>query len=642
MVDSKFRSASTGYLVSGLVNGLVNGLTMLCVTPITIAQPIAPSTPSPITPPIAQPNALQPNALQPNALQVVYPPNNHTTTTSQLFLIGSAPAQGEVRVNGQPIRRNKNGHFSPSFPLALGVNQFILEYTNPTTPQQTTTIVVTREPNQPDIPNSLQFGKDSLYPNDPIARLPGDRICFEAIAPLGATVIVKLGNTETPLVSTSTTTIGENSSILTGRTVTNRFDSRQRGCTIAQTGGIPSYELQWQGQRLTQSAKGSIELLNPQTLPTIEVTAPFGTIRTGSSTDFARLTPIAQGTRAKVVGQEGLWWQLDYGNEQRVWIKQSETKELNRSSVPVQSVLRGVTSSSNREWTEVRFPLEEPIPYSIQQNDRTLSLTLHHTVSQSDILKLVENPIIDRITWQQVNPKILIYTLHFKPSKQSSRQSSQPLFQQWGYKVRYEGSKLILSVKNPPQASIRKPLTGIKILLDPGHGGPEDLGARGNGGIPEKDVTLKVSKLLRDRLIQNGATVIMTREDDIDLGPNERAAMILKTEPTIALSLHYNALPDDGNAEKTQGMSMFWYHPQAQSLAQHLQDDLTQKLGRSSDGVYWNNLAVTRPAIAPSVLLELGFMIHPDEYDWIINAQEQERLVETLTQSLITWFSDRR
>ncbi len=615
MADFKFRSASAICLVIGLE--------ILCVTPATIAQPIAPSTTQPIVQPI----------IQPTLLQVVYPPANHTTTTSQIFLIGSAPAQGQVRVNGQPIRRNQNGHFSPSFPLALGVNQFILQYNN-----ESTTIVVTREPNQPDIPNSLQFGKDSLYPNEPIARLPGDRICFEAIAPLGATVIVKLGNTETPLVGTRTTTIAQNSSVLTGRTEARSFDGRQRGCTTAQTGGIPSYELQWQGQRLTQSAKGSIELLNPQTLPTIEVTAPVGTIRTGSSTDFARLTPVAQGTRAKVVGQEGVWWQLDYGDGQRRWIKQAETKELNRSSVPVQSVLRGVNSSSNREWTDIRFPLEEPVPYSIHQGDRTLSLMLHHTVSQSDILKLVNNPTIDRITWQQNHPETLTYTLHFK----SSAQSRQQLFQQWGYKVRYEGSKLILSVKNPPQASVGKPLAGIKILLDPGHGGPEDSGSRGNGGISEKDVTLKVTKLLRDRLVQQGATVIMTREDDIDLGPNERAAMIVNAEPTIALSLHYNALPDDGDAEKTQGVAMFWYHPQAQSLAQHLQDDLTQKLGRSFYGVYWNNLAVTRPAIAPAILLELGFMIHPDEYDWITNSQEQERLVETLNQSLIRWFSDRR
>jgi len=32
--------------------------------------------------------------------------------------------------------------------------------------------------------------------------------------------------------------------------------------------------------------------------------------------------------------------------------------------------------------------------------------------------------------------------------------------------------------------------------------------------------------------------------------------------------------------------------------------------------VFWNNLALTRPSVAPAVLLELGFMINPVEFEW--------------------------
>ena len=154
-------------------------------------------------------------------------------------------------------------------------------------------------------------------------------------------------------------------------------------------------------------------------------------------------------------------------------------------------------------------------------------------------------------------------------------------------------------------------------------------------------MTLNMAKLLRDRLIQQGATVILTREADVDLGPNERAELITKAEPTIAVSLHYNALPDDGNAEKTQGVAVFWYQPQAQPLAQFMHDILTQRLGRSSDGIYWNNLALTRPAIAPAIMVELGYMIHPDEYDWITNPQEQKKLALTLSDGIKAWLTNR-
>jgi N-acetylmuramoyl-L-alanine amidase len=53
--------------------------------------------------------------------------------------------------------------------------------------------------------------------------------------------------------------------------------------------------------------------------------------------------------------------------------------------------------------------------------------------------------------------------------------------------------------------------------------------------------------------------------------------------------------------------------------------------------VFWNNLALTRPHVAPSVLLELGFMINPTEFEWIVNPQAQEQLAETLADGVAEW-----
>ena len=62
-----------------------------------------------------------------------------------------------------------------------------------------------------------------------------------------------------------------------------------------------------------------------------------------------------------------------------------------------------------------------------------------------------------------------------------------------------------------------------------------------------------------------------------------------------------------------------------------------EKLDRPSYGVFWNNLALTRPTIAPSVLLELGFMINPYEFEWIMNSQEQQKLVKALADGIVEW-----
>ncbi len=123
-----------------------------------------------------------------NSLLVVFPPKNHQTSTEKIF-IGTAPPEGEVVINGRKVKRSQSGHFSPSFPLQLGENLFKIRYQN-----QEQEIRVTRVSTQPQLPTGLGFARDSLQPGVDLARLPGELICFSAIAPPQATVFVKLGD----------------------------------------------------------------------------------------------------------------------------------------------------------------------------------------------------------------------------------------------------------------------------------------------------------------------------------------------------------------------------------------------------------------------------------------------------------------
>jgi N-acetylmuramoyl-L-alanine amidase len=68
-----------------------------------------------------------------------------------------------------------------------------------------------------------------------------------------------------------------------------------------------------------------------------------------------------------------------------------------------------------------------------------------------------------------------------------------------------------------------------------------------------------------------------------------------------------------------------------------MHDYLVKNLNRPSYGVFWNNLALTRPAIAPSVLLELGFMINPLEFEWITDPNAQQQLAKSLARGIMTW-----
>ena len=272
----------------------------------------------------------------------------------------------------------------------------------------------------------------------------------------------------------------------------------------------------------------------------------------------------------------------------------------------------------------MRFPLEVPVPISIDQTADSLTLTLYNTTPQTDTIYLSTDPVIARLDWQPVLPDQAQYRFQLRGH------------QAWGYKVRYDGTTLVLSFKHPPTL-IDDSLRGSTILLDPGHGSENDLGARGPNGYPEKDVNLVVSQLLREELESRGATVVMTREGDDDLYPNDRVDIINAVEPTLALSIHYNALPDAGDALNTAGVGMFWYNAQAHDLAEFLHDYLVRELNRPAYGVYWNNLALTRPTVAPAVLLELGFMINPYEFEWITDPEAQAELATTLADAIAQW-----
>jgi N-acetylmuramoyl-L-alanine amidase len=554
-------------------------------------------------------------------LFVAYPSDGYETTAARIFLIGTAAPDGVVTVNGQAIERSPTGHFAPSFPLQLGENQFTLRYKD-----QELTIHITRTPAEPNAPVGAAFGKDSLTPSDDIARLPNEPICFGAIAPPHATVTVALNNQTVPLLpQPSPVALPPNSAVLTqqNQPVTGAATQYQGCMAMAQPGelGLPQFQLTLDGKTIQQSGTGQVQILSPTQLQVVEVTADSGTARTGPSTDYSRLTPLPKGTRAAVTGREGEWLRLDYG----AWIKAAETQPV-PNAMPPKTLIRSIRARQTNGWTEITFPLQVPVPLSVQQGDRTFTLTLYDTTAQTDTIQLNDDPIIQRLDWQQPAPGQVQYTFNLKSD------------QQWGYKLRYEGTSLVLSLRHPPVVGRgRQPLTGVSILLDPGHGGPEDFGSRGPTGYPEKDVTLIVTKLLRDRLQAQGATVYLTREGDIDLYPQDRAAMIERMQPTIALSLHYNALPDEGDALHTQGVGAFWYNTQAHSLAVFLHNYLVNKLHRPSYGVFWNNLALTRPTVAPAVLMELGFMINPTEFEWITDAKAQEHLAEAIAAGLTQW-----
>jgi N-acetylmuramoyl-L-alanine amidase len=80
------------------------------------------------------------------------------------------------------------------------------------------------------------------------------------------------------------------------------------------------------------------------------------------------------------------------------------------------------------------------------------------------------------------------------------------------------------------------------IVLDPGHGG-SDAGVTA-GGLKEKELTLALARLLKVELERRGPVrVVLTRDDDREIGEAERAEHANRARADLVLALHFDGLP---------------------------------------------------------------------------------------------------
>ena len=175
----------------------------------------------------------------------------------------------------------------------------------------------------------------------------------------------------------------------------------------------------------------------------------------------------------------------------------------------------------------------------------------------------------------------------------------------------------------PPQAKF---LAGVKICLDPGHGGDADKRGfkRGPTGVREAEVNLRVAQYLRELLTRAGAEVRLTREDDVDLTLEDRAAVANTWGADLFISLHHNAIDNKPRVNHTT----VWYHndvdyrPSDLDLARYLCQGLYYVLAlpeiadvplKSDQLMYASGFGVLRAAQVTAALTETSFFTNHEE-----------------------------
>ncbi len=103
------------------------------------------------------------------------------------------------------------------------------------------------------------------------------------------------------------------------------------------------------------------------------------------------------------------------------------------------------------------------------------------------------------------------------------------------------GDKVDADKKPPPSKS--RPLIDrlVTIVIDAGHGG-EDPGARGANGSQEKDVTLAIAQLLKDKIDREpNMRAVLTREGDYYIALGQRVNKARRVQADLFVSIHADA-----------------------------------------------------------------------------------------------------
>jgi len=171
----------------------------------------------------------------------------------------------------------------------------------------------------------------------------------------------------------------------------------------------------------------------------------------------------------------------------------------------------------------------------------------------------------------------------------------------------------------------------IKIFIDQGHNptGYHNTGAKG-GGLNEENITYQVGVYLADllnsdprfeaRLSRPTPTTVLGTTNATSLA--ERVRMANEWPANYFLSIHANSNPNP--AINGSEIYLYEYYTQANWLAQHIMNGIVQYVGTKNNGIRLNpSLYVLRRTQMPSLLIELGYLTNPSDFQKLRDNQYQ-------------------
>ncbi len=385
------------------------------------------------------------------------------------------------------------------------------------------------------------------------------------------------------------------------------------------------------GREIRTNAIGKFIVYRPEPPQQVEFIRDVTVERSGVSPGDQIF--FLKGTAATLTGRRTNYLRVKISETESVWIRAEDVKILPSSGPMAQAMISTIQTELLDQRRRIKIGLDQRVPIKIEQRLKPLGLSvfLYGVSSNVDFIKLeLDEKSIPELNWEQ--PARGTWQLNTKLAQK----------QLWGYWPIYENGTLIIDIRIGPirHRSGQFPLKGVSICLDPGHG--PDTGAIGPKGFTEREMNYRYCQALKQSLEAKGAFVVMTRGENFGASISERVQYGIWNDVDLFLSFHFNALPDGVNPFRNHGIACYYYHPQSYRLAYLIQKSLIKETGVRSFGLFYENLAVVRPAQMLAVLIEPGFIAHPWEEILIASSSYQSRVVTAIVSAIEQFIRESR
>lgn len=543
----------------------------------------------------------------PKSLAVTYPAGDVSVTDASIFLMGTSDPERPLTLDGEELERSTaKGTWGSLQKLEQGENTFTLRQG-----EETVSVTVTRYTGGGPAPIS-GLTEGSLFPRYSCGVDSNAKLTLSCMGPAGGTVTAALNGKTITL--TQEGNAGDGTPAAFRGTMTLSPSDYDAGTTTSI--GTVTYLLRYEGKETTYRSQGEVYVAGRSVPLVIENTAQLSAVLTDPDDDESIIGSLKPGAVAEVV----------------------ETVRTSRSGVitlayklrgsgyilagtpamgPMVRVVEGPPPALGMKINSIAAALERdgsitialgegtPPVLTSRAGDAIILDCLTTTVEESQLEALQANDYINSATLSSI--------------QNGSRLTLEPGKGLWGYDLYYREGMTILYLKPAPKRGedYGKPLAGITVLLDAGHGGsdPGAMGVAGSGGPAEADLNLAVTGAVKYRLEQLGATVALTRRDDSQLSLYDRVEIATAVRPDIFLSIHHNSGVLTGNMNQARRMECYYYEESSRPFAEALMARLPDAVARPGTEPEQARYYVTRQTGNPAVLLEVGFMVNPLEYE---------------------------